>query len=65
MLNNEVKKNIRIKITIKRIRTLFEKKKKTRGQPKIFNWIGKLKKKIKLTNESKIQIKRIKTKLKK
>jgi hypothetical protein len=37
MLNNEVKKNIRIKITIKRIRTLFEKKKKTRGQPKIFN----------------------------
>jgi hypothetical protein len=37
MLNNEVKKNIRIKIAIKRIRTLFEKKKKTRGQPKIFN----------------------------
>jgi hypothetical protein len=30
MLNNEVKKNIRIKITIKRIRTLFEKKKKKR-----------------------------------
>jgi len=30
MLNNEVKKNIRIKIAIKRIRTLFEKKKNER-----------------------------------
>jgi len=64
-MSNDKKKIKDKKIAIKRIKTSFERKKIERGQQKILNWRAKLKKRIELTNESKIKNQRRRVKLKK